>query len=150
MKAYRICHQQYSKDLSGTGAALYGGRWNKIGTPVLYCSLSKELALLEFMIQSPQNLVPNLDILSIDIPDNEVSEIPLSDLPPNWKDYPAPAILAEMGDEWVRDGKTLAIKVPSCIIYSSYNLVVNCQHPKFSELKVITCEPFYLDPRWVG
>jgi RES domain-containing protein len=34
-------------DLSGKGAELSGGRWNRKGTPVVYASVSRALACLE-------------------------------------------------------------------------------------------------------
>ncbi|HIP83811.1 MAG TPA: RES domain-containing protein [Desulfocapsa sulfexigens] len=36
MDAYRIGKKQFINDLSGTGAAMYGGRWNYPGYRVVY------------------------------------------------------------------------------------------------------------------
>ena len=49
MLVYRITGKKYADDLTGTGAAMFGGRWNKKGTPVLYTGESKDIALLDSM-----------------------------------------------------------------------------------------------------
>lgn len=69
--------------MSGTGAALFPGRWNKKGTRVLYTSESKEIALLENIVHIPPLMTPTLDILTIEIPDDSITELKISDLPKN-------------------------------------------------------------------
>jgi len=45
---YRALNPVYARDpLSGAGAAKYGGRFNRIGTPALYCSLEPDTAIRE-------------------------------------------------------------------------------------------------------
>ena len=47
-KLYRALNPRWAADpLSGAGAAAYGGRFNPVGTPALYCSLSPLTALRE-------------------------------------------------------------------------------------------------------
>ena len=47
-KLYRALNPVWaSKPLSGDGAARFGGRFNSVGTPALYCSLSPLTALRE-------------------------------------------------------------------------------------------------------
>ena len=147
MIVYRITGKKYAADLVGTGAALYPGRWNKRGTSVLYTGGSKEIALLENIVHTPRMLVPDLDILKIKIPDDSINEIKISELPANWLDYPAPAILAEIGEKWVNKKKTIALKVPSCIIHSAHNYILNCNHPDLKKVKVLSHKDFHFDSR---
>ena len=147
MIVYRITGTKYAKDINGTGAAIHGGRWNKKGTPVLYTGESKEIALLETMIHTPPMLVPDLDILTIEIPDDSITEILISDLPPNWMDYPAPTLLSEIAENWVVDGETIALKVPSCIIHSASNYILNCRHSEYNKVKLVNHKSFHFDPR---
>jgi RES domain-containing protein len=112
MLVYRITGRKHATDISGTGAAMYGGRWNKKGTPVLYTGESKEIALLETVVHTPPMLVPNLDMVTIEIPDS-IIELKPNELPKNWMDYPAPTILSEIGEQWVSESKSIALKVPS-------------------------------------
>jgi RES domain-containing protein len=148
MIVYRITGKKFAEDISGTGAAIYGGRWNKKGTPVLYTGESKEIALLETIVHIPPMLAPALDLLTIEIPDDSITTIELKDLPKNWKAYPAPSILAEMAEEWVKQGKTIALKVPSCVIHSAFNYILNCRHPDYhSSVKIIDLADFHFDSR---
>ena len=147
MVVYRITSKKQASDLSGIAAATYGGRWNKKGTPVLYTGESREIALLETIIHTPLMLVPNLDILTLEIPDNSIAEIKRKELPENWIDYPAPTILSEIAEVWIQTHKTIALKVPSCIIHSAHNYILNCRHPNYNLVKVVDQREFHFDSR---
>lgn len=126
---------------------MYGGRWNKKGIPVLYTGENKEIALLEVIVNTPPLLIPELDILTIEIPDDSITTIHIDQLPKNWSSYPAPVILADIGESWITEGKTIALKVPSCIIHTSHNYILNCRHPEYSKVKLIERRHFRFDPR---
>ena len=147
MIVYRIIGNKYAGDISGTGSAMYGGRWNKKGSPVLYTGENKEIALLETVVHTPPMLVPNLDILSLEIPDDSITEIEIDQLPRNWTDYPAPTILSEIAEKWIQEGKTIALKVPSCVIHSTYIYILNCRHLEYSKVKIISRKNFHFDSR---
>ncbi|NLO03593.1 MAG: RES family NAD+ phosphorylase [Bacteroidales bacterium] len=149
MHVYRITGRKYANDLTGRGAAMFGGRWNKKGSPVLYTGENKEIALLETLVHTPSLLIPELDILTLDIPDNSITAIEITDLPKNWAVYPAPVILSEIGERWVRESKTIALKVPSCIIYSAHNYILNCRHPEYSKIRLIDQKRFKFDTRLI-
>ncbi len=147
MIVYRITNRRRAGDISGRGAALYPGRWNKKGTPVLYTGESKEIALLENIVHIPPMITPELDILLLEIPEQSVSKLEPADLPPNWYQYPAPTILSEIGQNWIDENKTIALKVPSSIIHSSYNVILNCAHSGYQKVKILKHEKFYFDLR---
>ncbi len=147
MILYRITCNKYAKDISGSAAATFGGRWNKKGTPVLYTGESKEIALLEIIVHTPPMMAPNLDILTLEIPDDSITLIEKNQLPPNWIDYPAPTILSEIAERWVMAQKTIALKVPSCIIRSAHNYILNCRHPEYNKVKIIAHKEFHFDSR---
>ncbi|TVQ50939.1 MAG: RES domain-containing protein [Saprospirales bacterium] len=147
MIVYRLTKQRYSGDLSGKGAALFPGRWNKKGTPVLYTSESIELAILEYLVNLPSMISPALDLLKLEIPDNSVYPLKPNLLPPNWNQYPAPDVLADYTQEWIENGRTLALKVPSSIVKSSCNYILNCRHERYDEVRILEKEEFFLDTR---
>lgn len=147
MIVFRISKSKKASDISGTGAALHPGRWNKKGTPVLYTGESKEIALLENIVHIPPLLAPELDILTLEIPDDSISELNTAELPSNWHQFPAPTILSEMGQKWIDDGKTIALKVPSSIIHSANNIILNCKHKNYKAVKILSQKKFYFDSR---
>jgi len=147
MVVYRLSSRKYAGDLSGKGAAIFGGRWNKKGTPVLYAGESVDIALLEIVVNTPPMLVPELHLLTLEIADS-VTILNVDALPSNWKNYPAPAALAEIGQNWVDKAETLAFKVPSTVIPTSWNYILNCNHPDYRNHVVIRKrEPFEFDLR---
>lgn len=147
MKVYRITGRKHASDITGKGAALYGGRWNKKGSPVLYTGGNMEIALLETLVHIPQMLIPDLDMLTLKIPDSSITEINKSQLPDNWFDYPAPTILSEIAESWIRRGETIALKVPSCIIHSAHNYILNCLHPNYNQVLIEKHTEFQFDTR---
>jgi len=147
MLVYRITGRKYAGDLTGSGAAMFGGRWNKKGSPVLYTGENKEIALLEILVHTPSLLIPELDILTLEIPDDSVTAIEITDLPKNWAVYPAPVILSEIGERWINESKTIAFKVPSCIIHSSHNYILNCRHPEYRRIRLVDQKKFKFDSR---
>ena len=147
MEIFRIANKKYADDLLGKGAALNGGRWNKTGTPVLYCSESIEIALLETVVHLPANFAANLMLLTLQIPDNSIQSITAFELPDNWYKHPAPEVLAEIGDDWVKSNSTIALKVPSVIVPSTSNFILNCSHSHYKKVKIIQKQNFPIDPR---
>lgn len=147
MQVFRITSRKHAGDLSGYGAAMFGGRWNKKGIPVLYTGGNREIALLETLVHTPPLLIPELDILTLELPDDSVTSLEITNLPKNWNVYPAPVILSEIGEKWIKEWKTIALRVPSCIIHSSYNYILNCRHPEYSRVRIIKREHFKFDSR---
>jgi len=147
MIVYRITGRKYANDLSGIGAATYGGRWNKKGSPVLYTGETKEIALLETIVHTPPMLIPKLSILTIEIPTNSITDLEMQDLPTNWYDYPAPTILSEISERWILKGDSVALKVPSCIIHSAKIYILNCNHKDFKNVKILDSKNFHFDTR---
>ncbi|MCO6475374.1 MAG: RES family NAD+ phosphorylase [Phaeodactylibacter sp.] len=152
MKVYRISKAQYANDLSGTGARLYGGRWNPKGIAILYTAESRALAALELLVRLDPNLLPdNLKLITIEIPgDLPVEVLSKEALPRNRKNYPAPSELAKLGEKWVLSQKTLALKVPSVIIPEEFNVLINPLQTNFNQARIIEIEDFSIDGRLVG
>lgn len=149
MIVFRITGKKHASDMSGNGAAIYGGRWNKKGSPVLYTGETKEIALLETIVHTPPAIIPALEILTIEIPDDSIEILSINDLPDNWTNYPAPEILAEIAENWIESNKSIALKVPSCIIHTSNNYILNCRHPDYKKVRIIEQKGFHFDTRLI-
>jgi RES domain-containing protein len=106
------------------------------------------LAAVETFVNLEPNLRPK-DLVSIegDIPDTiEIGKVALENLPADWYESRDEA-LREVGDEWVRAGKTVALLVPSAAIRGEWNLLLNPVHADFSSIKFQSPEPFDFDIR---
>jgi RES domain-containing protein len=135
--------------LSGEGARLHGGRWNHAGTPIVYTSQSLSLAVLEYLVNvSIVDLPDDLVYVEIDVPNKiKRTNVRFKDLPENWRTFPGSEELKDIGTEWASRGSTLVLVVPSVVIPSEHNYLFNPKHRLIDRIKVLSVEPFALDPR---
>jgi RES domain-containing protein len=152
MLLYRVCRTQFANDLSGTGSRIYGGRWNSPGIAAVYTSGAKSLAVLESLTNTPPGILKNyFSILTIEIAGKFfIDEILEKNLPKNWNEFPAPDWLARLGDKWLKEGKSLLMKLPSAIISSENNFIINPAHVDFKKVKIIFIEKLELDKRIIS
>lgn len=131
------------------GARLYGGRWNHPGTAVVYCSSTLSLAALEYFVHVEPNLAPpSLVAVAADLPAGlDAEALGVEALPANWRSYPAPERLRDLGTGWVRSGTTAVLQVPSSVIPYEMNVLLNPAHPDFAKIHLRAAEPFSFDPR---
>ena len=149
MHVYRLTKTLYSQDLSGMGARLHGGRWNPKGISVVYTAASRALATVEYLVHVPLSLIPrDLRMVTLHIPDwIPPKTIAISDLPANWRDYPAPPALAELGTQWTRTQETLLLRVPSAVVEQEWNVLLNPLHPDMPHVTMPQVEPYQFDSR---
>jgi RES domain-containing protein len=146
---FRICKARYAKSaFSGEGARLYAGRWNHAGIPMVYTSTSLALAALELFVHLDPSQAPD-DLVSIaaTLPANIKTEtVDLAALPADWRriDHPAPR---DLGTEWAKSKRTLALRVPSAVIADEWNVLLNPAHPAFARITVSAARPFRYDHR---
>lgn len=136
MQLYRFALQKFVKDLSGEGAKLYGGRWNSKDNAMLYTAYSPSLAMLEFVCNAG-NLARTKQtaLLTLQLTAKVKTEIlTVNDLPTDWQKVPSPDALKRIGDNWLKSGSTLMLKVPSAIIPFEHNCLINPMHKDFSKL----------------
>lgn len=148
MIVYRLARQAFIHDISGYGAEKTGGRWNSKGLPVLYTAASRALAMVEVAVHVPLGIIPiNYFIAGIDIPENDVLELTLSDLPANWNNNPLSRSTQLIGDSFIRKAEQLVLKVPAASVPGDFNYLVNPRHPDFNKVKLKSVDPFVFDVR---
>jgi len=87
-------------------------------------------------------------LASADIPDDlSRQQIEVGTLPANWRETPAPAELARLGDEFVLTGKDCILIVPSALVPNENNWLVNPLHEEFQKIKIRQTEPLTYDSR---
>lgn len=147
MMVYRFASELYKEDISGNGAALYGGRWNSKGMPVLYTSNHISLSVLELLVHNSNFLtLRNPFLISISIPDDIAwHAVHLAQLPKDWHMHPAHT--QKKGDQFLMDKKVLILQVPSSIIPQENNYLINPSHRDFKKIGIVNTSLFELDKR---
>lgn len=148
-EAWRIVKTKYaSTAFSGEGARLYGGRWTSVDLPAVYVSSTVALATLEMLVHLESSLpLPAYSLIPVSIPERVVEALNPIALPGNWRSYPAPASLQRLGDRWIEESRSAALKVPSAIVANEFNFLLNPLHSDFRTIKIGAAVPYTMDPR---
>lgn len=138
MRVVRLSTRKHA-DLSGIGAKLLGARWNSPGNAVVYTASCGALAALEYMVHMTA-LPLNMMMLRVEVPDTlkieEVDSLPAD-----------PKALRQIGDEWLDNNETVALRVPSVLVPRQWNLLINPMHPLFPAIQIVEKKPFAFDSR---
>ena len=146
MEVYRICLEEYSRELFASG---FRGRWNQQGSFVIYTAGSRALACLENVVhRSGEGLKSIFKVVVIRVPEElAVSRISPDQLPAEWhktKNYP---LCQPLGEAWYHGRSSAVLEVPSSIIPKEYNYILNTRHPDFKAIEILRREDFAFDPR---
>ena len=149
LTAWRIVKRKFrATAFTGEGARRYGGRWNSKGVAVVYVAESQSLAALEMLVHLDSGeLLKYYVAIPVTFDSRLVLDVDLSTLPRNWRTYPAPTTLRTIGDHWVSSGKSVALRVPSVLVPSESNFLLNPNHPDYTKLRIGKLLPFRFDPR---
>ena len=147
--AWRLIKSRHAAAaFDGEGARLHGGRWNSPGTRVAYASDSIALATLEVLAHLQSTAVLQAySVVSLSFPDESVELLTTSLLPARWRRFPSPPENQAIGDQWVAQGRSLILRVPSAIIPSAANFLINPSHPEFAKVVIGRPERFAFDRR---
>ena len=114
---------------------------------MIYASESRSLATVEFLVHVPRAYAPQkLSIATLEIPDDIVSEeIPVSLLPRNWRSFPSPLKLADLGTAWTHRNSGLLLRVPSAAVEHEHNILINPSYHDIRRVVVAAIERFVFD-----
>lgn len=135
---------------SGEGARRYGGRWNHRGIPVIYTAGSVSLATLEMLVHLEASQLLNAYVcfpLTFDI--GLCRRLDIANLSPDWRAYPASTSTRDLGTAWVQGTQSAILAVPSALVPTETNYLVNPAHSDFSSLSIGKPEGFRFDPRLI-
>jgi RES domain-containing protein len=142
-----VTHRFAASAFSGEGARLFGGRWNRKGEPVIYTAQSKSLAFLEMLVQD-EPLRANYVLIPAEIPDDIARlNIDSKQLPEHWRTLEAREILQEIGSRWLHSANYCVLEVPSAVIPTELNLLLNPSHRDFARIKIGQAEALESDLR---
>lgn len=150
MIVFRLSRQKYKNELSGYGASLNGQRWNSKGTEVIYTAQTRALANSEVAVHIALGILPkDYHMVEIEIPDSiPILKLKDNELPLGWNALPSKPASQFIGDNFVKNNKYVAIRVPSVVVLGEYNFIINPAHPEFKLIRIINSYPFPFDPRY--
>jgi RES domain-containing protein len=116
---------------------------------MVYTSGTLSLAALEYLVHLEKEDAPeDLCSLSADIPDDvRLRIVGPSELPSDWRAYPAPEKLAELGLAWLQSLETAVLVVPSAVIPEEKNYLINPLHREAARIIAVQKARFSFDPR---
>ena len=139
--------------LSGKGAEMSGGRWNRKGTPVVYASTSRALACLETVVHLTQTPLPlNRYLVEIVVPQAAWNAAAGFDAAQavGWNAEPAGKVSLDWGTAWAKGSSTLLARVPSVVVEEEFNVLINPIHPDLSLVRARKMRRWWYDSRFAA
>lgn len=150
INAWRVVKTKHQKTaFSGDGSAFADGRWHQQMVPMVYCSESLALAALETFVHiGKEGKHIRYRSFKLHIPPKCILQVEnFSPLPKGWRKQPPMAAIKKIGTQWIQSQKSVVLSVPSVIIPSERNYLLNPFHPSFSEITTGESSPLGFDAR---
>jgi RES domain-containing protein len=147
--AWRIVKARHAAGaFDGDGARVEGGRWNSPGTAIVYTAGSAALAALEMLVHLGRaSILQAYVLIPCGFDEALVSKLDRARLPKSWRAYPAPPELQLIGDEWVKSDTSAVLDMPSAVIETDSNFLLNPRHRDFQGVRLMDPQPFAFDVR---
>jgi RES domain-containing protein len=140
-----------AEDMRGAGAKATGGRWNRSGTPIVYCSSSIALACFETVVHLNAGALPlNRYLVEIDIPDDiwaAAQVLTESTAPVGWDAVPPGKVSLDFGEDWNARKNEALLVVPSIIVPEEANVLINPSHADVARIIARKVRRWHYDPR---
>ncbi len=135
--------------LTGYGCQFASGRWHQLMVPMVYCSDSEALAALETFVHLQEEAKHIIFIsIKIEIPPSLLMDVEsIKALPKQWRKQPPITGTKKIGSDWIKSGKSAVLSVPSAVVPSSRNYLLNPGHSDFKKLKIDKPQIFSFDTR---
>lgn len=135
----------------GKNSLRSSGHWHHEGVQVAYASEHPGVAVLEKLVWldsyeaargSDYVLLP----LHLD-PSDHLEELDPAQLPEHWDTFPHPEETRDLGTRWVEEERSVVLAVPSAIVPTASNYLINPSHADIHALEQGDPIPFSWDPR---
>jgi RES domain-containing protein len=151
---WRLVRDKYrDQALDGVGSALTAGRWNSLGTRMVYTASTLALAILEIRVHLPlATYQPSQRYSGIELELQDGSTETVIDLPKSWRKIPRSSEsitwCRTFGDRWIKEQRSVALKVPSAVVPQEMLFLLNPGHAEFSTaVQTVAIHSVFLDPR---
>ena len=125
------------------------GRWHHRGRPVVYAAQTLSLAALEYLAHlGRRDTKASFVWVQATIPgDVDVNILDPATLPDHWNTSPPIEATMALGTAWLAASRSAVLKVPSAVIESEFNFLLNPRHPDFARIRVLKPKAFSFDSR---
>ena len=148
---WRLVPPEFARMLDGEGSRIPGGRWNSPGGRVVYTSSHLSLCVLEVYVHIAPELrdsLPELEAVRISVPDDasrvEISSDRFARLTARVDPL---AACRRIGDDWLSRGSHLMLEAPSVLVPEEFNFMLNPEHSRMREVRIVSSRRFRFDPR---
>jgi RES domain-containing protein len=147
--SWRISAREHATAaFTGEGASAHPGRWNVEGVSVIYTAQSASLAALELLVHiDAEAPLRTFVLFACSFDETLLERLSIQQLPKDWQADPPPPSVRHLGNEWLRRSEKVVLEVPSAIIPSEHNYLLNPTHADFSKVTIADPVPFSLDLR---
>ena len=133
-------------DLNGIGGLRASGRWHNAGVPIVYLAENPASALLEVCVHTAvSDIPPNFTLLEIHGPDAFPAFAEPKKLPEDWQTNLTAT--RKIGTEFLRQGRSALLRVPSAIVPHTFNFLFNPLHPDASRFRIASVATYPFDIR---
>ena len=149
MRAFRIVKRRHAAEaFTGDGARMHGGRWNHPGVPMVYAAHTRALAAMESLVhfRGAERKI-GFVTFEIDVPDRLLRRRAAQELPKGGRAKEISAATQDLGTQWQREGRSVALAVPSVIIPEEFCVLLNPEHPDTDKVVVSYPVAFAFDER---
>lgn len=137
------------ENLSGAGGLRYGARWHSAGSRIVYLAESPAGALIEILVHLELDqfeLPDTYKLLRVSVPaEIQAEDITGWERDKRWKQRLR--LTRALGDAWLHATRTALAKVPSAVMPSTWNYLLNPDHPDARKMKIVDVTPARFDPR---
>ncbi|MBI4579680.1 MAG: RES domain-containing protein [Planctomycetes bacterium] len=151
LSAWRIVKaKRAASGFTGEGARRAGGRWNSPGIPIVYTASTASLAMLEMLVHiESQDLLNRYVLFEVSFDEALVETVKVKELPRTWRKSPTPAAIRQVGDEWAGEQRSVVLRVPSVVVPTEWNYLLNPAHPEFAKIAIGPRKAVKFDPRLI-
>lgn len=149
VRLYRLIKQKYARQaLAGRGGLEADGRWHSTGRPIVYLASSEALAVLEVRVHLGSVVpVDPYAILTVELPARLVEVLGHEQWPRGWDSIPFGPATQRIGDRWLSEARSAALRVPSVHTSSDFNVLLNPAHARASRARIVGRARYTFDSR---
>lgn len=116
---------------------------------MVYTAGSQSLAMLEMLVQD-EPLRARYVMIPVTLPRQiKIERINPDQLPRDWRSAAGREQLQAMGTDWIKRESSAVLDVPSSVIPSESNYLLNPLHPAFATIEIGRAEAFVTDVRLI-